>query len=56
MWSELFLLNREPLLREMDRFEEELNKLRRTLVEGDREGMREMMRRASRRRTLFDKI
>ena len=56
MWSELFLLNREPLLREMDRFEEELRKLRRTLEEGDREAMRDMMRRASQRRTLFDKI
>jgi len=56
MWSELFLLNREALLREMDRFEAEMKKLRRTLEEGDREAMREMMRRSTKRRTLFDKI
>ncbi len=56
MWSELFLLNRDNLLKEMDRFEEEMRKLRRTIEEGDREAMRTMMRAAAQRRVLFDKV
>ena len=56
MWSELFLLNRDKLLMEMDRFEAEMRRLRRTIAEGDREAMREMMRAAAKRRVLFDKI
>ena len=55
MWSELFLLNRDALLREMDRFAGEFSKLRDMLADGDREGMREMMKKSTARRTLFDK-
>ncbi len=55
MWSELFLLNRDALLSQMDAFEAEFDRLRGFLMSGDREGMREMMRRATERRTLFDK-
>ena len=55
MWSELFLLNRDALLAEMDCFAEEFAKLRRLLADGDREGMREMMRTSTSRRALFDK-
>ncbi len=55
MWSELFLLNREALLNEMDRFEDEFRKLRRYLINGDREKMQEMMRASTARRQLFDK-
>ena len=55
MWSELFLLNREALLQEMDGFAAEFARLRRMIAEGDREGMREMMRLSTARRTLFDK-
>lgn len=55
MWSELFLLNRDALLAEMDRFAGEFSRLREMLAEGDREGMREMMRKSTARRTLFDK-
>ena len=55
MWSELFLLNRDALLRHMTEFEKELDKLRRTLLESDRESMRAMMRKARERRALFDK-
>jgi len=55
MWSELFLLNREALLTEMSRFEGELARLRRLLENGDREGLRGMMRHSTARRALFDK-
>ena len=55
MWSELFLLNREALLAQMDAFTEELATLRHHLENGDREALREMMRTSTRRRALFDK-
>lgn len=55
MWSELFLLNREALLSEMDAFAAEFDRFRTLLREGDSEGMRETMRRATARRMLFDK-
>ena len=55
MWSELFLLNRDALLAQMDTFTEEFARLRSYIAEGKREEMREMMRASSARRTLFDK-
>ena len=55
MWSELFLLNREPLLREMDKFRRSFDELYTKLKNGDREGMREMMRTSTARRERFDK-
>ncbi len=55
MWSELFLLNREPLLREMDSFRATFDKLYDTIKNNDREKMREMMRLSTSRRALFDK-
>ncbi|MBQ9735788.1 MAG: prephenate dehydrogenase [Clostridia bacterium] len=55
MWSELFLLNREALLAQMDTFMGEFEKLRSFIADGKREEMREMMRKSSARRTLFDK-
>ena len=55
MWSELFLLNKDTLLEQMDAFSREFEKLRSLLKEGDREGMREMMRLSTFRRSLFDK-
>lgn len=55
MWSELFLLNRDTLLDQMDKFLSEFGKLRKTLENGDRETMREMMRVSTVRRSLFDK-
>ena len=53
MWSELFLLNREKLLEEMDLFKNSFNKLYDYLKNGDREGMREMMRCSTERRKKF---
>lgn len=55
MWSELFLLNKEALLCELDSFKEELEEFREMLDKGDTEGMRAKMRASSRRRSLFDK-
>lgn len=55
MWSELFLSNREALLSQIALFEKELATMRRKLEDGDREGLREMMRASTARRALFDK-
>lgn len=55
MWSELFLLNKEALLCELDSFKKELEEFREMLDKGDTEGMRAKMRASSRRRSLFDK-
>ena len=55
MWSELFLCNREQLLRHMDAFSESFAAFREMLEKGDGDGMREAMRRSTARRALFDK-
>ena len=55
MWSELFLLNKESLLREMDKFLDEFKSLRDELASDDAEGMKEKMRISTARRALFDK-
>ncbi|MBE6567195.1 MAG: prephenate dehydrogenase [Ruminococcaceae bacterium] len=55
MWSELFLLNRDALLEQMDAFMAEFQKLRTFIADGKREEMREMMRESTERRSLFDK-
>ncbi len=55
MWSELFLLNKDALLKEMDSFIEKFKSFRQMIEEGDREAMRAEMRTATARRELFDK-
>ena len=55
MWSELFLLNREVLLHDMDVFIDEMNDLRALLEKGDREGLRQKMRLSTERRSYFNK-
>lgn len=55
MWSELFLLNREALLSQMDKFLLELYRLRYMLETGDAEGLRAKMRLSTERRAVFDK-
>ena len=55
MWSELFLSNKEALLRQMDTFSAQFSELRRMIAEDDEEGMRAMMRHSSERRAKFDK-
>ncbi len=55
MWSELFLLNRDALLLEMDRFRNEFDRLYECIRDGRRDEMRDMMRLSTERRALFDK-
>ena len=55
MWSELFMMNQKPLLRQMDAFLEELTAFRDMLAKGDTEGMREKMRLSTARRAMFDR-
>ncbi len=55
MWSELFLMNRDFLLSEMDTFIEEFETFRDMLKNGDTEGMREKMRLSTKKRCNFDK-
>ncbi len=55
LWSELFLLNKEALLREMRAFESELDSLREAIENDDSEKIREKMRLSTQRRKIFDK-
>ena len=55
MWSELFLANREALLEQMDQFTAQFAVMRQQLAEGDREGMRDVMRRSTVRRKALEK-
>lgn len=55
MWSELFLDNREALLREMEQFRGAFDELYDRIQRGDREGLRAMMRLSTERRKRFDK-
>lgn len=55
MWSELFMMNRGPLLRQMDLFLHELQGFRDMLEKGDTEGIRAKMRLSTERRAMFDK-
>ncbi len=55
MWSELFILNRDSLLTEMDNYRTAFDNLYDTIKNGNREEMREMMRLSTARRRKFDK-
>ncbi len=55
MWSELFLLNKQSLLEQMDKFGKVFDLLRQAIAEEDTEKMKEMMRLSTARRALFDK-
>ena len=54
MWSELFLLNKDELIGQMDLFMEELTDIRTMLSEHDRDGLMEKMRLSTKRRGYFD--
>ena len=56
MWSELFLMNKDALLSEMDAFIDDFKDFRTMIERGDREAMMEKMRASTERRSLFDKI
>ncbi len=55
MWSELFLLNKEPLLADIDRFANELKVLRDMLENDDIEGLKAKMKLSTERRAAFNK-
>ncbi len=55
MWSELFLANKEALLKQMELFVDKFIELKSMLESEDVDGMRRMMRHSTARRALFDK-
>lgn len=55
MWSELFLLNKDKLIKEMEIFENEFDKLKNAIKNEDVDTMKQMMRLSSERRKHFDK-
>lgn len=55
MWSELFVMNKQALLSEIDSFISETVAFRNMIEAEDREGMRNKMRLSTERRKLFDK-
>ena len=56
MWSELFLMNKNALLSEMDAFIADFKDFRSMIERGDREAMKKKMRASTERRSLFDKV
>jgi len=50
MWSELFLLNKEELLKSIDNFSSQLDRMKEYIQNDDIEGMKEMMKTSSSRR------
>lgn len=55
MWSELFLLNKEELLKQMELFEGAFKKLKQCIEEEKKDEIREIMRLSTYQRKLFDK-
>ncbi len=55
MWSELFLMNKEQLLQQMDVFIKEFIDFKKMIENDQEEQMREVMKKATSRRMLFDK-
>ena len=55
MWSELFVENKDALLKQMDMFIDKFKELKNMLEAEDIDGMRKMMRHSTERRSLFDK-
>ena len=54
MWSELFVENKEAILKQMTLFIDKFSELRAMIEAEDIDGMREMMRQSTARRTMFD--
>lgn len=55
LWTELFFLNKENLVREIDDFTASLTDLRTSLVNGNSEHLKELMIQSTIRRQYFDK-
>lgn len=55
LWSEVFFLNKENLIHEIDDFINEVNHLKEKLVNDDVEGLKELFIQSTARRKLFDR-
>ena len=55
MWTELFFMNKKPLLEEMDQFINEMLELKKLIENEDAEKLKEKMRTSTKRRAKFDK-
>ena len=55
MWTELFLMNKNQLLSQMDLFLKQFKELRDALAKEDSESMKDIMRLSTKRRKYFDK-
>ena len=55
MWSELFLMNKDTLIDQMDRFIDELTQIKKLIADEDTEGLKEKMRLSTKRRMRFDR-
>ncbi|MEG2799992.1 MAG: prephenate dehydrogenase [Erysipelotrichaceae bacterium] len=55
LWTELFFLNKDNLIREIEDFDRELNNLKNKLIEKDEDGLKELFIQSTIRRKLFDK-
>ena len=55
MWSELFLLNKDELINQMNLFMSKFTELKSALENEDIDKMKEMMRISTERRKFFDK-
>lgn len=55
LWTELFFLNKDNLIREIDDFEESLQALKQALLNEDSDALKQMMVTSTKRRAWFDK-
>lgn len=55
LWSEVFFLNKDNLIREIDAFTAEVENLKTKLLENDVEGLKKLFVQSTARRKLFDK-
>ena len=55
LWSEVFFLNKDNLIKEIDDFTAEVENLKSKLIDNDVEGLKELFIQSTARRKLFDK-
>lgn len=55
MWPELFFMNKEPLIKRLDQFIDEIGRIRQMIEEEDENSLKEKMILSSKRRRQFDK-
>ncbi|MEG2684746.1 MAG: prephenate dehydrogenase [Erysipelotrichaceae bacterium] len=55
LWTELFFLNKDILIKEIESFDSELNNLKHKLINDDHEGLKQLFIQSTKRRKYFDK-